>query len=117
MAEGVERSGVFGIGSQAFNVVDDTFDGTLSELIFGEDYIAGYRARDPIVDAISVSIGTAKDVQLMLKGLNDLRQTGSMSWGSGSAIRRLTWTNNLFYTQYFNQEIQKQIPFIRAQTN
>ena len=98
MYEGIERSGMFGIYFNGFTLADEMADGRMTKALFGEDFEGRFRSRDPIMDAASVSYRTIKDVETTMRGLETKFLDGEdLSWGQGSAMRRLFPGNNLFY--------------------
>lgn len=96
--EGVQRSGIFGVYATGFNVMDDGTGGALSKILFGEDFEAPHRSRNPFTDALGPTVRLGEDAVKAYGGLHNMLLNGeSMAWGEGSAIRRLIPGNNLFY--------------------
>ena len=125
LMESIERSGMFGPYQQALNFADDISGNQISKAFAdmtpwgedGENLEVGYVSQTPWIDQLSVSVSTINDIGTFVAGIERAWANGDdMSWGTGSAARRLTPANNLFYTHYINKLIQEQIPFIREPT-
>lgn len=104
MYEGVQRSGIFGVYATGFNLMDDGTGGALSKALFGEDFEAPHRSRNPFTDALGPTVRLGEDAVKAYGGLHNMILNGEdMAWGEGSAIRRLIPGNNLFYLRIMGE--------------
>lgn len=105
---GLKQSGMFGIYETGLSLVDSLTGDNFQKAMEGDNYREFHSSRDPIMGALSVSANAFQDVTQMVTGVSDMITSGKdMSWSTGSAIRRTTAGNNLFYTKYLGLKIQE----------
>jgi hypothetical protein len=106
VVEGLDRSGMLGILSEVNNMAEKATAGRIGiNALAGGEIMSRYASRNLIGNIAGPSLGTIQDLTTITSAIG----RGEISEGDIRAVRRLTPYQNLFYTRWLFDEMEKNL--------